>query len=161
MAAMITGFSQAAIGQPGEVDSSQRNPLGKRAAGVDALGNDAEYIYLKGVGSVIVGSVVTYDEAGVTALLAANAVGPVAVATAIVDSTSEFGWFGIAGTFPTDVVANCADNAKLGRETSDGKVGDGFASGDAIYGAVSRNSTSAAAVINCQFMYASVNDSSA
>jgi hypothetical protein len=104
---------------------------------------------------------VTFDEAGATTLLAANAVGPVAVALAIVDSTSEYGWYGIYGTFPTDVVANCADNAKLGRETTDGKVGDGFAAGDAITGAVSRAATTSAAVVNCQFAYPSVNDSSA
>ncbi len=161
MAALITGNSQAAIGQPGEVDSSARNELGKRVGGVDASGNDAEFIYLQGVGSTIVGSVVTFDEAGATTLLAANAVGPVAVALAIVDSTSKYGWYGIYGTFPTDVVANCADNAKLGRETTDGKVGDGFTAGDAITGAVSRSATTAAAVVNCQFAYPSVNDSSA
>lgn len=125
----------------------------------DAAGN--EFIYLKGVASTIVGSVVTFDEAGVTTLIAANAVGPVAVAQAIVDAATKFGWYGIYGTFLTDVVANCADNGKLGRETTDGKVGDGAAAGDNIYGAVARAATTAAAVILCQFTYPSVNDASA
>lgn len=161
MAAYLTGSTLAGNGLPGEVHLVQRNPLNMVCAGVDLLGNFAVYVYLKGVASTIVGSVVTFDEAGISTLIAANAVGPVAVATAIVDAVTSFGWYGIYGTFATDVVANCADNAKLGRETTDGKVGDGFASGDAITGAVSRNSTTAAAVINCQFFYPSVNDSSA
>ena len=158
--ALFTGAPLAAVGLPGEVHTSARNPVGMRAMGYDTTGNIAEYIYLKGVASTIVGSVVTYDEAGVTALIVANAVGPVAIATGLTVA-STWGWYGIAGTFLTDVVANCADNAKLGRETTDGKVGDGFAAGDAITGAVSRAATTAAAVILCQYLYPSVNDSSA
>jgi len=156
----FTGAALASVGKPGDVDTVARNPLGMRVQGFDALGNSGEYIYLAGVASTIIGSVVTYDEAGATLLLAANAVGPIAVALGLTVA-STFGWYAIAGTFPTDVVANCADNAKLGRETTDGKVGDGFASGDAITGAVSRAATTAAAVVNCQFLYPSVNDSSA
>lgn len=161
MAALKTGPASASVGQLTDVDTSARMPVGTTVMGVDASGCSAEFIYLQGCASTIVGSVVTYDEAGATTLIAANAVGPVAVALAIVDATTKYGWYGIKGTFPTDVVANCADNAKLGRETTDGKVGDGFASGDAITGAVSRAATTAAAVVNCQYLYPSVNDSSA
>ena len=39
-----------------------------------------EYILLGGVASTVIGSPVTFDENGSTTLLAANAVGPVAVA---------------------------------------------------------------------------------
>jgi len=158
--ALFTGAPLAATGKPGDVDTSARNLVGMRAFGYDTTGNIAEYIYLAGCASTIVGSVVTYDEAGATTLLAANAVGPVAVATGLTVA-STYGWYGISGTFLTDVVANCADNAKLGRETTDGKVGDGFAAGDAITGAVSRAATTTAAVGLCQFLYPSVNDSSA
>lgn len=158
--ALFTGAPLAATGKPGDVDTSARNTLGMRAFGYDTTGNIAEYIYLTGVASTIVGSVVTYDEAGLTTLIAANAVGPVAVATGITVA-STYGWYGIAGTFLTDVVANCADNGKLGRETTDGKVGDGPASGDVITGAVARAATTAAAVVLCQYLYPSVNDSSA
>lgn len=159
--AKITGPASAAAGAIGTVYTTAPMALGTVVTGTDTLGNFAEFIMLAGCASTIVGSVVTYDEAGATTLLAANAVGPVAVALAITDATTEYGWYGITGTFPTDVVANCADNAKLGRETTDGKVGDGFAAGDAITGAVSRAATTAAAVVNCQFMRPSVNDASA
>ena len=145
---LITGAPMASSGQLGVVDTVQQFPLGTVVQGTDAVGGFAEYIYLKGVASTIVGSVVTFDEAGVTALITATSVGPVAVATAITVA-STFGWYGYTGTFPTDVVANCADNAKLGRETTNGKVGDSYAAGYQIVGAVSRNSTTAAAVINC------------
>lgn len=160
---LFTGAPLTANGQPGQVYlvADLKANMGQRCFGFDTTGNVAEYIYLTGCTSTIVGSVVTYDEAGLTALIAANAVGPVAIATAIVDATTKAGWYGIAGTFLTDVVANCADNAKLGRETTDGKVGDGAASGDVITGAVSRAATTAAAVVLCQILYPSVNDSSA
>ena len=152
---LITGAPSASSAGPKVVDSVQKFPLGTMVQGTDAVGGFAEYIYLKGVASTIQSSVVTYDEAGVTTLLAAGAVGPVAVATAATVA-STYGWYGITGTFPTDVAANCADNAKLGRETADGKVGDGFASGDQIVFAISRAATTAAAVINCQFCRGSV-----
>lgn len=161
MAAMyLTGAPLGTVGIPGQVDSAARVALGSRAFGVDPLGNTAEFIYLAGAASVIAGSVVTYDEAGAVTLIAAGAVGPVAVALGAVVAGS-FGWYGIAGTFPTDVVANCADNAAIGRETTDGKVGDGAASGNFITGAVSRAATTSAAVVNCQWLYPSVNGKSA
>jgi hypothetical protein len=157
MTAMITGGQVAVAGQPGDVDTTARNILGTRAMGRDTTGNSAEYIYLQGIGSTIVGSVVTFDEAGLTALIAANAKGPVAVATAITVA-STYGWYGIQGTFLTDVVASCADNATIGRETTDGKVGDNRAAGDQIANAFSRASTTGAAVILCQFDHSYVDD---
>jgi hypothetical protein len=129
--------------------------------GTDALGNAAEYIYLTGVASTIVGSVVTYDNAGVTALIVADASGPVAVAMAITVA-STFGWYCIQGTIPVDVVANsaaCATTAKNpGRETTDGKVGDGRAAGDEINNFFQRVATTAAAVVNCQIDHPFVNN---
>ena len=137
------------MSQFNQVHSEKKFRLGTRKR--DVAGN--EYIYLKGVASTIAGSVVTFDEAGVTALIAANAVGPVAVAQAAVDAATEYGWYMIYGTCDADVVANCADNASMGRETTDGKVGDGFAAGDQIFGMVSRESTSTAALAAVQLSY--------
>lgn len=161
MAAFFTGPTLAATGAPGDVHTTSRNPLLMRVRGTDVLGNDAEYIYLKGVASTIVGTVVTYDNAGLTTLIGVASVGLVAVSLGIVDAVTKFGWYGIVGTFPTDVVANTLINARLGRETTDGKVGDGPAAGDTITGAVSRAATTVAAVVNCQYFYPSVNSKSA
>lgn len=157
MAALITGGQRAVAGQPGDVDTTARQALGTRAFGRDTTGNSAEYIYLLGVASTIVGSVVTFDEAGVTTLVAANAKGPIAVATGLTVA-STYGWYGIQGTFLTDVVANSADNSTIGRETTDGKVGDGRAAGDQIANAFQRAATTAAAVVLCQFDHSFVDD---
>ncbi len=151
--ALFTGGPSVAVGKPGDVHTVAKNPVGLRVQGFDSTGNIAEYIYLKGVTSTIVGSVVTYDQAGATLLIAANAVGLVAVATGITVG-STWGWYGICGVFLTDVVANSAAAGALGRETTDGKVGDGFAAGDQIFGALMGNvATTAAAVVLCQYMY--------
>lgn len=155
--ALFTGAPLAVAGKPGDVDllsayPTGRNNVGLRAMGYDTTGNVAEYIYLSGIASTIVGSVVIYNHLGVTSLNPASGVGPIAVATGLTVASS-FGWYGIAGTFLTDVVANTAIDAKLGRETTDGKVGDGFAAGDQIVGAYSRVATTAAAVVLCQYLY--------
>lgn len=162
MAAQITGAPLVALGKPGDVDTVQRNPLGMVIQGVDALGAFAEFIYLKGVASTIVGSVVTYTPStGVTALLVADMSGSVAVALGLTVA-GTFGWYGITGTFPVDVVANSASVATTaknpGRETTDGKVGDGRAAGDEINGFFQLLATTTAAIVNCQIARPYVNN---
>lgn len=85
--------SPAFDGNTANVDTVLKNALGTR--GIDADGN--EYIYLQGVASVAVGTPVTYDENYLSTLLAANAVGPVAVAMAAVVAAS-YGWFLVRGS---------------------------------------------------------------
>lgn len=138
-------------GAPGEVYTTLINPLMTEAT--DHRGY--VYIFLQGVASLVSGDAVTYDEAGVTTLLAANAIGPVAIATAAVDSTSEYGWFGRKGVFTVNGVANSADNVGLGRETTNGKLGDGRGAGDGIANMVARSATTSAAdmTVQCHFPY--------
>lgn len=157
MAAKLTGPAGQFLGRLGDVDTTARNTLGTRAYGVDDFGQSAEYIYLQGVASTIVGSVVTFDEAGLSTLIVANGKGPVAAATAITVA-STYGWYGIQGTFLTDVVADSADNSTIGRETTNGKVGDGRAAGDQIANAFQRQATTAAAVVYVQFDHSYVDD---
>jgi hypothetical protein len=158
MAEYKTGAPGASVGLLTDVDTTQRNPLGAVSDGVDNFGNKAEFIYLKGVASTIAGSVVTFDEAGVTTLIAANAKGPVAIAMAAIDSTSKYGWYCIKGTVKADVVANSADNSTVGRETTDGKIGDGRAAGDQIANAFQREATTAAALAYVQIDHPFVDD---
>lgn len=132
--AKLRGITGPIEGQANEVHTTQKNALGARA--LDQFDN--EYVYLKGVASTVEGMAVTFDEAGVTTLLAANAVGPVAWATAAIDATTKFGWYATAGAILGRVVTATADNAQLGRETTDGEIGDGFAAGDAIRLCVAR-----------------------
>lgn len=138
-----------------EVHSTKKYRLLTRKQ--DVAGN--EYIYLKGVSSCVAGDAVTYDEAGATALLAANAKGPVAFAQAAVDAATEYGWFMVRGVTSANLVANSADNATLGRETTDGKIGDGRAAGDQISNCFARGATAgSAATVSVQIMYPYVDD---
>ena len=137
-----------------QIDTSALYTVGSRV--MDKSGN--EYIYLKGVASTLAGSWVTYDEAGITALLAADAKGPVAVAMAAIVA-NDYGWYQVFGKCSALLAANCADNALIGRETADGYAGDGRAAGDEIYGAISRGSTSgSAALTTCEIWYPFVTD---
>lgn len=152
--ALLTGTPVGYHGDTSVVDTSAKVPLGTRA--YDKNGN--EYIYLLGVASTLQGSWVTFDEAWATALLAANAKGPVAVAMAATVA-STYGWYLRDGSGSALLAASCADNASLGRETADGYAGDGRAAGDEIIGAISRGSTSGAAALTAvQIMRPLVND---
>ena len=138
------------------VDTEKAYALGTR--GKDNAGN--EYIYLTGVASTVVGSWVTYDELGITTLLVANAIGPVAVAMAITDATTDFGWYQIFGKAEASIAANTAADVMIGYETSSGVAGDGKAAGDMIYGAVSRDAVTTAAIATVQITYPFVTDES-
>ena len=71
------------MGNTAEVDTGAKHTLGTRAR--DSAGN--EYVYMTGVASTVLGSWVTYDELYITTLLAADAIGPVAVAMAAIDAS--------------------------------------------------------------------------
>ena len=154
--ALLTGINQVFSGDTTTIDTVQQFPFGTRARDVD--GN--EYVYLTGVASTVLGSWVTFDELGITTLLAANAVGPVAVAMAIIDSTSKYGWYCVYGTVEALFAANVTANTAVGYETSAGSAGDGKAAGDCIYGAVARDTVTTAAVATAQINYPFVDDNS-
>ena len=137
-----------------QVDSSAQYTL--RTKTQDTDGN--EYIYLKGVASTAVGSWVTYDEAGATTLIAANAIGPVAVAKAAIGA-DEYGWYQIVGKNTDALAAGAvADNAALYISSTAGKVDDAVVAGDCIVGAVSRASIAAAGALTVQLNYPVVTD---
>jgi len=118
-----------------EVHSSKKFRLGTRVK--DKQGN--EFIYLQGVASCVAGSWVSFDEAHVTTLLAANAKGRVAVAQAAVDATTEYGWFQIYGKATGKVLASFADNGLIFSTATAGSVDDAAVAGDLIVGAIGRS----------------------
>ena len=163
MAASITSPVLASVGSLGTFDSSARMPVGTIVQGVDDLGNSAEFIYLKGVASTIAGSVVTYSRLdNTTTLLVADACGPVAVAMSANNLATTFGWYCIKGYVLADVVANSAAAAAgqpgIGRETTNGKVGDGRAAGDEINNCFQRVATTAAALAYIEIDHPFVNN---
>ena len=143
-------------GDTSVVDTTQQYPLGMRAR--DNMGY--EYVYLAGCSSTIAGSWVTYDEAGATTLLAANAIGPVAVAMAATDSTSEYGWYCIWGVCEGDFSANVSADVVIGYESTAGHCGDGHAAGDNMRGAVIRDAVTTAGLATVQLNYPYVDDDS-
>lgn len=164
MAAMKSG-KNASLGLLTDVDTVARNPVGTVIEGVDDFGGYAEFIYLKGVALTIAGSVVTYDVssvgAGATTLIVVDASGPVAVAMAATVAAT-WGWYCISGMVLVDVVANSAaavaGSPNPGRETSNGKVGDGRAAGDEINNFFQRVATTSAALAYCQINRPFVNN---
>lgn len=152
--ASIVGDYLAKVSDPAVIDTVQQEAFGTR--GMDENGN--VYVYLKGITNTLAGSWVTFDELGVTALLATDAIGPVAVASAATNANTKFGWYMVAGTCNAQLAANCAADKNIGVEGASGVAGDGQAAGDTIVGAISRGSTSTAAAAAVQLYYPLVND---
>ena len=82
------------------VGTTALHDLGKRCKAKD-LGTTAygfgEFIYLKGVTSTVRGSVVLVKDDFTTSLLAARDKGAVAVALAVCDANTKYGWYQIVG----------------------------------------------------------------
>ncbi len=92
-----------------------------------------EFIYLLGVASTVVGSWVTYEQDnGATTLLAANAIGPVAVSMSA-NVASQYGWYQIYGKCPSALVlAGFVDNANCYATATAGSVDDAVVAGDRV-----------------------------
>jgi hypothetical protein len=79
-------------------DTVQNHPLGTIARGCHPTLGEGEFIYLQGIGSTVVGSLVNYDANFVTELdtTALAVPAPLAVAMSACVA-SEFGWYQISG----------------------------------------------------------------
>lgn len=145
MAAKTAG-TWASISRPGygaftDVDTTARFPLGTRVevkdTGATAYPGDAELIYLPGCASTARGSVVTISGAVGTytsALIAARAIGDVAVALAAVTAATSFGWYQTRGVGVALCDAGVADGAALYIDGTSGRCDDTAVAGDAIQG---------------------------
>lgn len=79
--------------------TTQNHPLGTIVRAVDPTYGEGEFIYLLGVASTAVGSVVTYDASTYQTVLSAvggNIPRPIAIAMAATVA-SEYGWYQISG----------------------------------------------------------------
>lgn len=116
------------------VDNSatQLHYLGDRIMAYDSSYGVGEFIYLKGVASTIAGSFVTFaQDDNTTALLVANAIGPVALAMAPTVA-GEFGWYQIYGKGVGKVLAAFADNGNCYGTATAGSVDDAVVAGDRV-----------------------------
>ena len=133
--------------QPIDENSTVRNHvLGTIVTAHDPTYGSGEFIYLTGVASTAVGSLVTYMNTGATALAAvgANKPQPIAVAMAATVA-SEFGWYQISGraVCKKSCTISLAANAAVGVLTTGLIAGTG--SGKEIHGALVAAVASAAA----------------
>jgi hypothetical protein len=109
----------------------QNHPFGTIVEAVDPTYGSGEFIYLKGVGSTIVGSWVSYSpDDWSTLLLAPNAIGPVAVAMSA-NVASQYGWYQIGGKAIAKA-ADVADSGKVYIDTAAGVCDDAVVTGDRV-----------------------------
>jgi hypothetical protein len=116
------------------VDTTAKVPLGTRVRGVDPTYGVGEFIYLKGVASTVLGSVVLYaPDDWSTSLATANDKGKIAVAMSA-NVASRYGWYQIFGKGVAKVLAGFADNGDCYLTATAGSVDDADVAGDFIRG---------------------------
>lgn len=115
-----------------ETSTTQKHALGTIVHAVHPTYGGGEFIYLLGVASTAVGSWVTYnDDDGSTALLAANAIGPVAVAMSA-NVASQYGWYQLRGKAVGKALAAFADNGNVYATATAGSIDDAVVAGDRV-----------------------------
>lgn len=132
------------------IDSTSLLPIGTIVRGADAASGKGggEFIYLPGVGSTVVGSMVTYDTVNKTTTLLPNTANlgkPVAVAMSANTSTANCSWYqieGVAVCKKTAVKVNPAVKVFISGTT--GRIMPTAASGKQINGAITVNAATIA-----------------
>lgn len=115
-----------------ETSTTANHPLGTIVTANDPTYGAGEFIYLSGVVSTAVGSWATYNlDDGSTTLLAANAIGPVAVAMSA-NVASQYGWYQINGKAVGKALAAYADNGDVYATATAGSVDDAVVAGDRV-----------------------------
>lgn len=123
------------LGLPAITDTSTTQAdieLGTIVRAEDPDRGAGEFIYLQGVASTAAGDWVTYNlDDGSTTRLAANAIGPVAVAMSA-NVASQYGWYCIQGKPSANVATSFADNGNLYATATAGRADDAVVAGDRI-----------------------------
>lgn len=118
-----------------ETSTTKRHTLGLIVQAEDRGANSngvGEFIYLLGVASTAVGSWVTYNEDDFsTALLAADAIGQVAIALSD-NVASRYGWYQISGKAVGKALTAFADNGNVYATATAGSVDDAIVAGDRV-----------------------------
>jgi hypothetical protein len=109
-------------------------PYGTIITATDPTYGAGEFIFLKGVASTVVGSVVLYaTDNHATTLAVANDIGPLAIAMSACVA-NKAGWYQIGGKGVAKVLAAFADNANCYLTATAGSIDDAIVAGDYIYG---------------------------
>lgn len=128
-----------------DTSTEQKHPLGTRVRAIDPTYGEGEFIYLAGVASTVEKSWVTFNQDdNSTALLAANAIGPVAVAMSA-NVASQYGWYQVYGKAIGLCLASFADNANVYATATAGSVDDAIVAGDRVKNAKGASAISSGA----------------
>ena len=87
------GFQPIAV-----TETTQKHPLGMLVVATDSTYGTGEFIYLKGIASTVIGTMVDYDQTLATTALSPATVGtgPVAIAMSA-NVANQYGWYQISG----------------------------------------------------------------
>jgi len=125
----------------------QAHPLGTIVKAYDATLGEGEFIYLAGVSSTVVGSLVSYDPLNGTTTLVPNTASlnnPVAVAMSA-NLKTQYGWYQIAGVATIKKNATKISPAsKVSVSSTAGRVVGGSVAGKQILNAISVNAATVA-----------------
>lgn len=128
-------INQNRLGQTliGGADAAAAVAVGTILTAVDPTYGAGEFIYLKGLDATARGTWVTYNlDDGSTALLAANAIGPVAIAMGAT-VTGTWGWYQISGKAVGKALTGYLDNALVFSTATAGSVDDTVVDGDMVH----------------------------
>jgi hypothetical protein len=115
-----------------ETDTVRRHPLGTIVRATSPTYGAGEFIYLLGVADTAVGEWVTYNmDDGSTTRLAANAIGPVAIAMSA-NVANQYGWYQIDGKAVGKVLTGFVDNANVYATATAGSADDAIVAGDRV-----------------------------
>lgn len=128
----LAGFQPIAVS-----DTTQNHALGMMVRAVDPIYGHGEFIYLKGVASTVIGTMVDYDQYLNTTVLspATGGVGPVAVSMSA-NVANQYGWYQISGSAVVrapNAMTPGADVFSLA--ATPGSVDDAAVAGEQILGA--------------------------
>jgi hypothetical protein len=113
-------------------ETTAMHPLGTRVQANDPSYGAGEFIYLEGLADTAVGSWVTFNQDdNSTALLAANAIGPVAVAMSA-NVANQYGWYQVYGKAVGKALASYADNGLVYATATAGSIDDAVVAGDRV-----------------------------
>lgn len=132
MAFVIAGPALAGSQAIADTSTTAKHPLGTIVDAYDPTYGWGKFIYLLGVASTVVGSAVVYNQDDhSTALLAANAIGPVGFSMSI-NVASQYGWYQVYGKAVGKVLAGFADNANCYGTSTAGSIDDAIVAGDRV-----------------------------
>jgi hypothetical protein len=141
-------YTQIGLQQIDQTSTVKNHPLGTIVRAHHGTYGEGEFIYLKGVASTAVGSLVSYNQSAGTTTLSANTANlttPVAVAMSA-NVANQYGWYQIDGAAVIQKATGVAisPSVALYQSATAGALTSTVASGKQLQSAISANTASVA-----------------